>query len=212
MIGRRGLLGLASAAVAGGLLWRPARADTAIDMGASAPIQSLDNALLAAMRAGESTPFSQRFAALAPVIDQTFDPEAVLAASIGLTWPGLPSDQKAQLLAAFRHYTVASYAANFDTYSGQTFQILPALRSVSNGEVIVQSRLVKTDGSVTQLDYVMRSGPSGWKAVDVLADGSISRVAVQRSDFRHQLTSGGAPALVAALQNKVANLSGGMLT
>jgi phospholipid transport system substrate-binding protein len=56
----------------------------------------------------------------------------------------------------------------------------------------------------------MRNGPAGWKAVDVLANGSISRVAVQRSDFRELLANGGVPALMAALQRKVANLSGGM--
>jgi phospholipid transport system substrate-binding protein len=42
----------------------------------------------------------------------------------------------------------------------------------------------------------------------VLTDGSISRVAVQRSDFRGLLNSGGTPALVAGLEHKVANLSG----
>jgi phospholipid transport system substrate-binding protein len=52
----------------------------------------------------------------------------------------------------------------------------------------------------------MRDGQSGWRAVDVLAGGSISRVAVQRSDFRSVLRSGGVPALMAALQLKVANL------
>jgi hypothetical protein len=34
---------------------------------------------------------------------------------------------------------------------------------------------------------------------------------VQRSDFRHLLSSGGAVALMAGLQRKVASLSGGML-
>ncbi len=75
----------------------------------------------------------------------------------------------------------------------------------------VATSIVPSNGSPTRLDYVMRNGSSGWKAVDVLADGSISRVAVQRSDFRHLLATGGVPALVAGLQNKVANLSGGML-
>jgi len=45
-----------------------------------------------------------------------------------------------------------------------------------------------------------------WKAVDVLAGGSISRVAVQRSDFRSVLASGGVPALTSSLQHKAANL------
>jgi phospholipid transport system substrate-binding protein len=210
-IGRRGLLSFASTVFVAAIPWRQATADTTNDAGSAAPIQQLDAALLAAMKAGRSTPFVQRFAALAPVIEKTFDLDAVLAASVGLHWPELPSDQKAQLLAVFRRYTVASYAANFDNYTGQTFRIAPDARNVGNGEVVVQTKLIAADGSSNQLDYVMRNGPSGWRAVDVLADGSISRVAVQRSDFRHLLTSGGVPALLGGLQHKVANLSGGML-
>jgi phospholipid transport system substrate-binding protein len=49
----------------------------------------------------------------------------------------------------------------------------------------------------------------GWQAVDVLTDGSISRVAVQRSDFRGLLMAGGVPALTKGLEHKVALLSGG---
>lgn len=210
-IGRRGVLGLAITTCVIAIPWPPARAEDANNAGPAAPVQRLDAALLAAMKAGLSIPFAQRFATLVPVIEQTFDLDAILAASIGLGWLALPSDQKAQLLAAFRRYTVASYVANFDSYTGQMFQISPTLRGVGNIEVIVQTKIVPPDGSATRLDYVMRNGPSGWKAVDVLADGSISRVAVQRSDFRHLLTSGGAPALLAALEHKVASLSGGML-
>lgn len=210
-IGRRGLLGVAL--TAGGLAagWPPPRAAAANEPKAVATIERLNAALLAAMQAGPRMSFAQRFATLTPVIEQTFDLDAVLAASIGLSWATVPNDQKAQLQAAFIRYTVASYAANFDRYNGQSFRVSPAVRAVGNGEVIVQNALIAADGSATPLNYVMRNGPSGWKAVDVLADGSISRVAVQRSDFRQLLETGGVPALVAALQRKVANLSGGML-
>jgi phospholipid transport system substrate-binding protein len=207
-IGRRGLLGLAVPALVTATTWNTARADTGA--AAAAPIQRLDAALLGAMKAGRGTAFSQRYTALAQVIEQTFDLDAVLAASVGLAWPGMPSDQKAELLAAFRRYTVASYTANFDNYTGQTFRIAPALRDVGNGSVVVSTEIVAADGTSHKLDYVMRSTASGWKAVDVLADGSISRVAVQRSDFRHLLNSGGTSALMAGLQRKVASLSGGM--
>jgi phospholipid transport system substrate-binding protein len=208
-IGRRGLLGLAIPALVAATAWHTARADTGAD--AAAPIQRLDAALLAAMKAGRGTAFTQRYTSLEPVIEQTFDLDAVLAASIGLTWVEMPSDRKAQLFAAFRRYTVASYAANFDNYAGQAFQIAPALRSVGNGDVIVSTEIIAADSTSHRLDYVMRNTVSGWKAVDVLADGSISRVAVQRSDFRHLLNGGGALALMAGLQRKVASLSGGML-
>jgi phospholipid transport system substrate-binding protein len=210
LIGRRGLLGLAIPALLLAASWRTARADPNPGADAIAPVESLDAALLAAMKAGRSTPFAQRYATLAPVIEQTFDLTAVLAASIGLSWSAMASDQQAQLLAAFRRYTVASYTANFDNYTGQTFQLTPEIRSLGNGEVVVQTEIYAADGSSNKLDYVMRNTSSGWKAVDVLADGSISRVAVQRSDFRHLLNNGGASALLAGLQSKVASLSGSM--
>lgn len=210
-IGRRGLLGLAIPAIVAATAWRTARADTgSTGAEAAAPIQRLDAALLDAMKAGQGTAFPQRYAALEPVVVQTFDLEAVLAASIGLSWAGVPGDQKAQLLATFRRYTVANYAANFDHYTGQTFQIAPAVRDVGNGEVVVSTKIVAADGTSHKLDYVMRNTAAGWKAVDVLADGSISRVAVQRSDFRHLLNNGGTQALMAGLQQKVTSLSGGM--
>ena len=58
----------------------------------------------------------------------------------------------------------------------------------------------------------MRRQGSAWKAVDVLADGSISRVAVQRSDFRRLVSRGGAQALIESLNQKTNDLSGGALT
>jgi phospholipid transport system substrate-binding protein len=208
LVGRRGFLSsLAFPAVAMAIPWHRAAAATDNNADAIAPVQRLDAALLAAMSAAQGTPFEQRYTALAPVVEQTFDLDAVLAGSVGLRWSGLPNDQKAQLLFAFRRYSVASYTASFDHFNGQTFQVLPAVRPVGNGEVIVQSKFISGDGSVTPFNYVMRNGPSGLRAVDVLAGGSISRVAVQRSDFRSLLESGGVPQLVAALQTKVANLA-----
>ena len=67
---------------------------------------------------------------------------------------------------------------------------------------------IKSNGQESaRIDYVMKQTEAGWRAVDVLLDGSISRVAVQRSDFRAQL-EGGPDALLATLRKKVADLSG----
>jgi phospholipid transport system substrate-binding protein len=208
-VGRRGLLGLAIVASVVAIPWWPANAQTSGDAAATAPVEQLDNALLSAMKAGNSASFEDRYRALTPVIEKVFNLDAVLAASVGLTWASLPADQKAALAAAFRRYTVSSYATSFNSYNGQSFQVSPTVRTLGNGEVVVNSRLIRADGSSVALDYVMRRGPAGWQAVDVLTDGSISRVAVQRSDFRELLSSGGAPALVEGLQHKVADLSGG---
>jgi phospholipid transport system substrate-binding protein len=209
--GRRTLLRLAAGAGVVTVAWQRVDAQVTVETEASSPIRRLDEALLAAMRSGRTTAFMRRFAALSPVVEQTFDLDAVLAVSVGLGWSALPDGQKPALRTAFLRYTVATYAANFDSYAGQVFQLSPTVRDLGDGRVIVQTRIVSTDGTARSLDYLMRDGQSGWKAVDVLENGTISRVAVQRSDFRRLLENGGVPALMAALQQKVVTLSGGML-
>jgi len=179
------------------------------DVAAIAPIRALDQALVAIMRAGKAVSFEKRYDMLAPVVDRAFDLPRILRISVGPDWSGLSAPLQAQLLAAFRRYTVASYVDNFDGFDGQHFEELPATRPLPGGEQVVLTRIVDRSGGSHQLDYVMRQTGGVWKAVDVLADGSISRVAVQRSDFRHLLDQGGATALMASLQRKARDLSRG---
>lgn len=209
-IGRRDALVLAAAAMSAALGLPPAEAEQTVGATVLAPVQSLNDALIAAMKSGEAAPFNRRYAALDPVIGRVFDLHAVLAASIGLSWSSIPDAQKATLADAFRRYTVSSYVANFDSYDGQSFDILPGTRVVSDGETVVRTRLNRPGKDAVKLDYVLRSGADGWRIVDVLTDGTISRVAVQRSDFRELLANGGVAALTGGLERKVSSLSGSM--
>jgi phospholipid transport system substrate-binding protein len=201
---RRSLIAATAAILMGATL--PARAlDSAAVV---APVQQLVDGLLKVMKAGPGTPFATRYDMLAPMIDETFDLAAILQESIGPSWSTLPPDQQTTLTDAFRRYTVATYVNNFNDFDGQQFVISPSLRAVGE-EQVVQTQIVPKSGDSHELDYVMRQIGSGWRAVDVLADGSISRVAVQRSDFRRLLTRGGPQALVESLRAKSADLSDG---
>lgn len=205
-VGRRGLLLLTASiplALAG--LSGPAGATAAPPV--IAPIQGLYDALLVAMKAGSKTPFSQRFDTLAPAVDRALDIPTILQVSVGAAWNDLPAEQRAALLAAFRAYTISSYVSSFDNYAGQRFAIEPDLRSVGADQEIVQTQIIPVSGGSHQLDYVMRQAGSDWKAVDVLAEGAISRVATQRSDFRGLLARGGGDALLASLQKKTSDLA-----
>jgi phospholipid transport system substrate-binding protein len=172
------------------------------------PIQLLVDALLRVMKAGAGTPFAQRFEMLAPVIDRTFDLAAILEESVGPAWVALTPDQQKTLAQAFDRYTVATYVNSFNAFNGQRFEVKPDTRTVGNQQ-IVETQIIPRSGEAHELDYVMRQGSSGWRAVDVLADGSISRVAVQRSDFRRLLARGGAQGLANSLRSKSTDLSDG---
>ena len=183
----------------------------AADPDAAAPITALDAGLIAAMKSGKASPFQQRYAALLPVVDQAFDFDAILHAVVGPRWAGLPPAQQAQLLDVFRKYTVATYVANFDSYGGERLETLPDSRSIGADQVVA-TQIVPSSGTPTRIDYVMRRGATGWRAVDIYLNGTISQVAVQRSDFRSLISTGDAGPLVASLQRKVADLSHGTVS
>jgi len=197
-------------ALAGLLLPGFGRLAAAADPDATAPIAALNRGLLAGMRAGKAVPFTQRFATLVPLVEGAFDIPGILQASVGPRWAALPPAQQSQLLDVFRRFTVASYVANFDSYGGEKLELLPESRNVGADQVVA-SQIVPANGTPTRIDYVMRRTSAGWRAVDVLLNGSISRVAVQRSDFRSLLGSGDATPLIQSLQRKIADLSGGAL-
>jgi phospholipid transport system substrate-binding protein len=207
MIPRRTLLALLLAS----FFARPEPAAAADVAQVSQQIVALNAGLIQVMKAGSRTPFASRFDTLAPVIDRAFDLQGILRVSVGSAYAGLPEAERTDLLAVFRQFTIASYVANFNDYSGERFEVLPDLRSVGSDEVVA-TRVIPTSGTPNRLDYVMRQGEGGWRAVDVLLDGTISRVAVQRSDFRSLLSQGSAAALIASLRKKVQDLSGGTLS
>ncbi len=199
------LLALGSAAAPALGLGRAASASEV-----TGPIEQLHAGLMAIMKAGGMAPFRRRYEMIAPVVDRTFDLAAILRQAIGPRWASLPADQKMALEDAFRRYTTASYVANFDAYSGQRFEVAPAVRTVG-GEQVVATRIVAISGEAHALDYVMRSEAGGWKVVDVLAEGTISRVAAQRSEMRSVLAESGGAGLLVSLRQKTAELSGGIL-
>jgi phospholipid transport system substrate-binding protein len=179
------------------------------DISVVAPIQRLCDALISVMKEGRTVAFQQRFDHLAPTVDDVFDLGAVLETSVGPGWSQMSPDQHGALATAFRRYTIDSYVSSFDEFSGQHFEVSPTTRALPNGEQVVTTRIIPTSGDSHRLDYVMRQENGAWKAVDVLADGTISRVAVQRSDFRHMLMLGGGAALIASLQRKASDLETG---
>jgi phospholipid transport system substrate-binding protein len=173
----------------------------------AAPIQALDAALIVAMKSAKTASFQARADALAPAIDAAFDLPGILKSTVGLQWASIPPAQQTQMLAAFRAFTIASYAGNFNSYDGQTITIVPPPRQVGADE-IVQTTIV-SDGVTNRIDYQMRTIDGVWKAEDVLLDGTISNVAVQRSDFRKLLATGDARKLIDSLNKRAADLQNG---
>jgi phospholipid transport system substrate-binding protein len=154
--------------------------------------------LLANMRNGPMLGESGRFARLAPVVARDFDIPAMTRLAVGISWASLNPTEQQRLIAAFGHYVAATYADQFDTYSGQQLQVTG--ERPYGSDVMVQTKIVKANGESTELDYLM--DPSG-RILDVYLDGSISELAIHHSEFHSILQREGVDGLVMALNRKV---------
>jgi phospholipid transport system substrate-binding protein len=157
--------------------------------------------LLSNMRDGRMLGESGRLARLAPVVNRTFDVPAMTRLAVGPSWANLNPAQQEQLIAAFGHYVAATYADQFDAYSGEQLQVTG--ERPSGADVMVQTRIVKSNGEATRLDYLTRQDQGGRRISDVYLDGSISQLAVHRSEFHSILQREGVDGLVMALNRKV---------
>jgi phospholipid transport system substrate-binding protein len=183
----------------------PAATASAAASSPSAPVDTLDAALLDVMRAGLRLSGEERFRKLEPVIDRVFQLPLMTQVAVGARWSTLTADQQGKLVDAFRRFTVATYARHFDTYEGERFEVDPNPRSIAGG-VLVKTKLLTRDHKPVQLDYVMHESNGAWQVVDVYAEGTISELARRRSEFAAVLSRDGADALVERLVEKAQTL------
>jgi phospholipid transport system substrate-binding protein len=108
-----------------------------------------------------------------------------------------PQNQQA-LITAFSRMTVASYAKNFDSYSGEQFTVDPSVQTKGEDK-LVSSKLIGSNKSATPFIYRMRQVGGSWKVIDVFLNGYVSQLATRRADFASTVASGGAPALTAKI-------------
>jgi len=186
---------------------RPA---AAADAGsAPAVIERFYEQLLAIMKEAKRLGFDGRYTRLASTIPQTFDLPLMTRIAIGPGWAQIPPDQQQRLDAAFSRYTISMYASRFDDFGGERFEVTPIAAPNPNG-VLVNSRLVKTNGETVALNYLLKQEAGGaWKVIDVYLSGTVSELAARRSEFVSVLQRNGAEGLVQLIEQRTAALRAG---
>jgi phospholipid transport system substrate-binding protein len=183
-------------------------AGRAEDSSPTAVVQRLDDALLATLKDGESLGYDGRYARLQPVMRDTFDLDFMAEKALGQSWQQLSPADQTRWRELFADFTVANYAANFDRFTGQRFEVLGEESSVNDSK-LVKTKVVTPGTDDVALTYRLQKGAAGWRIVDVYLKGTVSELALRRSDFASLLERDGFDALATALRGKIADLAAG---
>lgn len=170
----------------------------------AAGIERFHAALLEVMRNAQRLGTRGRYERLAPIMEQVFDLPAMARIAVGPPWSSFSAAEREAVTEAFRRWSIATYAARFDGFSGESFTT-EGVQTLPNGDQLVRTRLNRTGGQEpVQLSYLLRGG----RVVDVYLTGTISELASRRGEFAGLIREGGAARLVQELDSRTARLLG----
>jgi phospholipid transport system substrate-binding protein len=171
-------------------------------------IARFNASLLEVMKRADELGYQGRYDTLAPVVRETFDVAFMAAKTIGSTWRRLDSAERKRWVEAFEGYTVSNFADRFDGFSGETLEIVGE-KPASHETLVVLTRLTRPGDDDVELNYRMRDAGGGWRVVDIYADGTVSEVALRRSEYASVLKQGGIEKLIASVNAKTAQRAAG---
>ena len=180
----------------------------AADSAPTAVVRQFDDALLSILKDGEKLGYSGRYQRLRAVMQETFDLDFMAEKVLGKSWNDLSDADRTRWREVFSEFTVANYAANFDRFTGQQFEIRGEEPS-ANATVLVKT-LVKSPGHEdVELTYRLHQVGGRWRIMDVFLKGTVSEVALRRSDYGSVLERDGFGKLVDVVRARIADLAAG---
>ena len=168
----------------------------------AAIVDELHATLLATMKKANELGYSGRNQALYPVVSKLFDFPAIAKVVLGRHWNKLDDRQQSLFTDTFIKLSTATYASRFDGYSGEKFRRVSE-EKLKRDRLLIRTELVKANGEVVKLDYVLQQEGERWLIINVIADG-VSDLSLKRADYTSILESQGFDALIASLNKNIA--------
>jgi phospholipid transport system substrate-binding protein len=170
-------------------------------------IDELHEVMLGVMKEAEALGYQGRYGRLESALPELFDLPFMAEKSVGRHWKTASEAERDELVSTFRRFTIANYAGRFEGWSGQSFQTLgeePSMR----GTTLVRTRLDEPDDEGVALDYRLRKDDSGeWKIIDVYLNGTVSELALRRSEYSSLIRREGFRALLSKLDERIGELA-----
>ncbi len=186
----------------------PLSALAAAPNSASQVVEGLHETLTNAMKEADALGYQGRFDLIAPAVETSIDRTFMASKSIGRYWKKLTKDERKRWLETFADLLVANYAGRFKGYSGEYFT-LNGEEDAPHDTKLVKTTLILPDDDNVNLNYRLHETSAGWRIIDVYLNGTVSELALRRSEYSSTVKRNGFETLIAAVEEKVANLAEG---
>jgi phospholipid transport system substrate-binding protein len=184
------------------LLVLPGRASSAELEAARKPIEALYAVLVDCLKNADTLGLEGRRAMIAPAVATTYDLPFMAEKILGRHWRTLGEEDRARWARTFGGLTVATYAERMTGFTGQVFEVLRVEPS-QRGTAVVYSQVVTPNEEPIAINYRMRPDGDSWRIIDVYLNGTVSELALRRSEYAAVLQRDGFDKLVASIDEKI---------
>jgi phospholipid transport system substrate-binding protein len=168
-------------------------------------IEAFHEGLIGIMKDAKTIGFQGRMDRLAPLLNSIFDLDFMASKTVGGHWRKLSDADKARWTQVFTRITVANYAGRFTGYTGEKFITLGVEES-QRGQQLVLTKIAIPEDEDVQLNYRLRKTDAGWKVIDVYLNGTVSELALRRSEYSTALKREGFDELIASIETKIEDM------
>ena len=168
-------------------------------------IETFHAGLLQIMKEAETIGFQGRIDRLAPLMAEVFDLDFMASKTVGGHWRKLSNPDKERWTKLFSQITIANYAGRFTGFAGEKF-VTTSVEKAKRGQQLVLTKIVLPEDEDVELNYRLRKTSVGWKVIDVYLNGTVSELALRRSEYSSALKREGFEELIASIQTKIEDL------
>jgi phospholipid transport system substrate-binding protein len=186
----------------GMLVARPGAALAADVQDARNPVEQLYAVLIECLKNADALGLEGRRAKIAPAVASGYDVHFMAEKILGRHWSTLSEADRARWTETFGSLTVATYAERMTGFTGQVFEVLKVEPS-QRDTAVVYTQVVTPKEAPIAINYRMRQDGAGWRIIDVYLNGTVSELALRRSEYAAVLQRDGFEKLVASIDEKI---------
>ena len=166
------------------------------------PVEQLYAVLLECLKNADLLGLEGRRAKIAPAVEAGYDVSFMAEKILGRHWAALAEPDRTRWTSTFGSLTVATYAERMTGFTGQVFEVLKVEPS-QRDTAVVYTQVVTPKEAPIAINYRMRENGDGWRIIDVYLNGTVSELALRRSEYAAVLQRDGFEKLVASIDAKI---------
>jgi len=169
--------------------------------GAKQTVDKLNAALIETMKNAKQLGYKGRAAKLDSVVKETHEFNSIAQIALGSHWKDLTDEQKKSFVDKLTELSVATYAAQFNSYAGEEFKY-ESEQGMKSNRVTLRYELVAPKEKPVKFEYVLGQSNNQWVIINIVVDG-ISDLALKKAQYTSVIEREGFDSLLNKLNQKI---------